>query len=86
MKLGYVSRVSKNDSYSHVILGTHTYKPRDFAGQIALNINNMWGIIKSLVDFFMEQEEGKYVIMRDPNKAVVRIYSVPADTFDEEDN
>ena len=63
MKLGYVSRSVRNDPYSHVVLGTHTYKPRDFAAQLALNVNNMWGIIKSFAEFFMEQPEGKYVIM-----------------------
>ena len=84
MKLGYVSRATRTDPYRHVVLGTHTYKPREFASQIALNVNNMWGIIKMLVDLFMEQPEGKYIIMKDPNKPVVRIYSVPANAFDEE--
>lgn len=83
MKLGFVSRVNRADPTSHVILGTHSYKPRDFAAQIALNMNNMWGIMKMLIDFFMEQSEGKYVIMKDPNKTVVRIYSVPENTFEE---
>jgi hypothetical protein len=30
------------------------------------------------------QEDGKFVVMRDPNKAVVRIYSVPMSTFEED--
>lgn len=34
----------------------------------------------------MELDEGKYVIMRDPNKPVVRIYSVPPNTFEEEES
>jgi hypothetical protein len=32
-----------------------------------------------------DQPEGKYVIMRDPNRAVVRIYGVPMETFEESD-
>ena len=55
MKLGFVSRVNRMDPTSHVILGTHSYKPRDFAAQIALNMNNMWGIMKMLIDFFIEK-------------------------------
>ncbi|TMW67211.1 hypothetical protein Poli38472_012327 [Pythium oligandrum] len=84
MKLGYVSRVNYKDPYSHVLLGMQSYKPDTFATQIALNQNNMWGIIKMLAELLLEQPEGKYVIMKDPNKPVVRIYSVPADTFEEE--
>lgn len=38
-----------------------------------------------MIDLFKEQKEGKYVIMRDPNKPLVKIYSVPPDTFEDED-
>ena len=30
------------------------------------------------------QEDGKYVLMRDPNKAMLNLYSVPPATFDDE--
>lgn len=85
MKLGYVSRVNYKDPYSHVVLGTQSYNPTTFASQLALNQNNMWGIIKMLAELLLEQPEGKYVLMKDPNKPVVRLYSVPQDTFEEED-
>ncbi|KAJ0404347.1 hypothetical protein P43SY_001467 [Pythium insidiosum] len=85
MKLAYVSRVNYKDPYSHVLLGVQSYNPSTFATQIALNQNNMWGIIKMLAELMLEQPEGKYVIMKDPNKPVVRIYSVPANTFEEDD-
>lgn len=86
MKLGYVSRVNTKDPYSHVVLGTQSYNPHTFANQIALNQNNMWGVVKMLAELMLEQPEGKYVLMKDPNKPVVRLYSVPQDTFDEEDD
>ena len=38
-----------------------------------------------LADKFMTLDDGKYVIMKDPNKPIVRIYSVPAETFEDED-
>jgi len=85
MKVGYVSRNSRNDAYSHVILGTHTYKPPEFAQQIALSVNNMWGIVKMLSEFFMEQPEGKYVLMKDPNNPFVRIYGLPEDSSEDEE-
>ena len=84
MKLGFVSRNHRANAASHAILGTHSYKPKEFATQIALNTNNMWGIMKMLIDMFLEQPEGKYVIVKDPNKPIVRIYSVPLETFEEQ--
>ncbi|KNA22902.1 hypothetical protein SOVF_029610 [Spinacia oleracea] len=82
MKLGYVSRVHPRDHFNHVILGVVGYKPRDFASQINLNLNNMWGIVKSIVDLCMKLGEGKYVLVKDPSKPQVRIYEVPADAFE----
>jgi len=88
MKIGYVSRQSRTNAYDHVILGTQFFKPKEFATQITLQQTNMWGIIKMLVELFQGLDNGKYVIMRDPNKPVVRVYSVPMSTFesDEEDD
>ncbi|OQS05630.1 eukaryotic translation initiation factor 3 [Thraustotheca clavata] len=85
MKLGFVTRSNIKDPFSHTILATQSYNPVDFANQTSLNLNNAWGIIKMLVDIFLNQPEGKYVMMKDPNKPVVRIYSVPLNTFDDED-
>ena len=84
MKLGYVSRFNFKDPYSHVVLGMQSYNPNTFATQIALNQNNTWGIIKMLSELLLEQPEGKYVVMKDPNKPIVRLFSVPLDTFEEE--
>ena len=83
MKLGYVSRTARANPYDHIVLATQFYKPREFATQITLNVNNMWGIIKMLVDLLMTYDDGKYVIARDGLKPLVRIYAVPPNTFDE---
>lgn len=82
MKLGYVSRIHPRDHFNHVILAVVGYKPKDFAAQINLNPNNMWGIVKSIVDLCMKLNEGKYVLVKDPSKPQVRIYEVPADAFE----
>jgi len=84
MKIGYVSRKHRTNPHHHVILATQFYKPHEFASQITLMEANMWGTIKMLVDKFMSLDDGKFVIMKDPNKAVLRIYGVPPDTFDDE--
>ncbi|KAI3939903.1 hypothetical protein MKW98_029679 [Papaver atlanticum] len=82
MKLGYVSRVHPRDHFNHSILSMVGYKPKEFATQINLNTNNMWGIVKSIVDLCMKLKEGKYVLVKDPSKPQVRIYEVPADAFE----
>ncbi len=69
-----------------MILATQFYKPTEFAQQITMTLPNMWGIIKMLSDKFLAMEDGKYVLMKDPNKPVVRIYSVPAHTFEDDDD
>lgn len=86
MKIGFVSRVTKNNAYEHAIIATQFSRPKDFATQITLNVGNMWGIIKMLIDLFQKQPEGKYVLMREPNKAVVKLYSVPPGTFEDDDD
>jgi len=85
IKFGYVSRTKPNATDSHVLLGTNVYKPRELAPLINLNIGNAWGIIKAIVDLCLGLEEGKYLLLKDPNKPVVRFYSVPTDAFDEQE-
>eukprot|EP00871_Galdieria_phlegrea_P004449 jgi/Galph1/5004/GphlegSOOS_G3680.1 len=86
LKLGFVSRVSPRDISSHVILGVQSYKPREFAAQIGLNLNNSWGIFLQLVQLCYKhiEEDGKAVIMKDPNKPIIRLYGVPEDAFEDE--
>ncbi|CAI2164168.1 1403_t:CDS:10 [Funneliformis geosporum] len=86
MKLGYVSRVSPKDNQKHVILGTQMYKPRDFTAQMNLSVSNGWGIVRTIVDLCMKLPEGRYVLIKDPNKPLIRLYGVPANTFDAEDD
>eukprot|EP00252_Welwitschia_mirabilis_P007440 TRINITY_DN18800_c0_g1_i2.p1 TRINITY_DN18800_c0_g1~~TRINITY_DN18800_c0_g1_i2.p1 ORF type:complete len:554 (-),score=65.66 TRINITY_DN18800_c0_g1_i2:472-2133(-) len=82
MKLGYVSRIHPRDHFNHAILSVQGYKPKEFAMQINLNTNNMWGIVKSVVDLCLKLSEGKYVFVKDPSKPQVRIYEVPNDAFE----
>lgn len=86
IKFGYVSRVHHRDTSKHVILGTQQFKPTEFANQINLNMENAWGVLRCIVDTCMKLKEGKYLIMKDPNKPVMRIYDIPDDTFESEDD
>lgn len=82
MKIGFVSRAAPNNPTTHQILKSQLYNPKEFSNQIGLTANNMWGIFKSIVDFMMSRPEGKYILLRDPNKPSVRIFSIPMDSFE----
>uniref|UniRef100_A0A061QVG9 Eukaryotic translation initiation factor 3 subunit D n=1 Tax=Tetraselmis sp. GSL018 TaxID=582737 RepID=A0A061QVG9_9CHLO len=81
MKLGYVSRNTPRDNKKHTILGTQACKPKDLAQQMNLNMDNCWGIVRAVVDLCMKLGDGKYLILKDPNKQLLRIYEVPEDAF-----
>ena len=57
-------------------------KPKDFASQINLNMENCWGIIRALVDLCLKLDEGKYLLLKDPNKPIIRLYEIAADAFE----
>lgn len=85
MKIGFVSRATPRNNTDHQILGTQFYRPKDFATQITLPEGNMWGIMRLYINFFSDQKEGKYVIVKDPNKPNIKIYNVPEDTFESDE-
>lgn len=72
MKLGYVSRATPRDNAHHVILGTQVCKPKDFATQINLNMDHCWGIVRALVEMLLKLSDGKYLLVKDPNKELLR--------------
>jgi translation initiation factor 3 subunit D len=52
-----------------------------------LNLNNGWAIVRTFVDMVLKEpvSDGKFVLVKDPNKPIIRLYQVPKDTFEEED-
>jgi translation initiation factor 3 subunit D len=86
VKFGYVTRFNVKDSSRHVILGTQVFKPTEFGQQINLSMDNAWGVIRCILDIVMQQKDGKYLIVKDPNKTLLRLYDIPDNTFDSEDS
>ncbi|GAA97192.1 uncharacterized protein L969DRAFT_69651 [Mixia osmundae IAM 14324] len=86
IKMGYVARGNPKDPNRHVILGSQWFKSKDFAAQLNVNVANGWGIVRTVVDLCLKQNEGKYVLLKDPNKPVIRLYSVPLDAFEQTEN
>ncbi|RKP14575.1 eukaryotic translation initiation factor 3 subunit D [Piptocephalis cylindrospora] len=78
LKFGYVSRVSPSDASKHTILGMQTFKPRDLATQMNLSVSNGWGVAKTIVDLCLQLDDGKYILVKDPNRQVIRLYRLPS--------
>ena len=47
-----------------------------------VSLNNGWGIVRTIADLALKQPEGKYVLVKDPNHGIIRLYRVPEDAFD----
>ncbi|KAL4076273.1 translation initiation factor eIF-3 subunit D [Scleroderma citrinum] len=86
MKVGYISRVNPKDHTRHVILSTASMRPTDFAAQLNVSLANGWGIVRTITDLCMKMPEGKYVLIKDPNKSVIRLYAVPMTAFTTEED
>ena len=84
IKVGFFSREKPNTSTSHELLGVSKFRTADFASQLNLNLNSCWGTFRAIVDIFKKAEPGKYTIVKDPYKPMVRVYSTGAEKQQEE--
>lgn len=52
-----------------------------------LSLSNGWGIVRTISDMVIKNgpPEAKYVLVKDPNKSILRLYEVPAGSLDEDD-
>ncbi|KAG2430947.1 hypothetical protein HXX76_009915 [Chlamydomonas incerta] len=81
IKLGFVSRATTRDVSNHVVLAMHALKPKDCARSFHVDMDNCWGIVRAVCDLLLGLDEGAYLLVKDPNKELLRVYSVPADAF-----
>lgn len=84
--LGFITRLTPHQNQRHALVGMQAYSPEDLSFQINLVPSNMWGIVEHVVDVLSEQDDGKYLIFRDPNENMVRTYALPANAFDDGDD
>ena len=54
-------------------MSTTSTRPADFAAQLNVSLANGWGIVRTVADMCMKQPEGKYVLVKDPNKVRTRL-------------
>lgn len=74
----YISRANPRDPSRHVILSTASMRPTDFAGQLGVSLANGWGIVRTVTDLCMKMPEGKYVLVKDPNKVSGNSITIPS--------
>lgn len=83
-----MSRANPKSNEKHVILGVIGWKPRDFAAQMNLYLSNGWGIVRTIADMCLNHpidgEYAKFVLIKDPNKPLLRLYEVPNGTLEED--
>ncbi|KAJ2904731.1 eukaryotic translation initiation factor 3 subunit D [Zalerion maritima] len=84
MKMGFVSRANAKANDRHVVLGVIGWKPVDFAKQMNLSLSNGWGIVRTIADMCLARGDGKFILVKDPNKNVLRLYEVPSGSLDED--
>ena len=51
---------------------------------MSLQLSNGWGIVRTIADMCLKHGDGKFVLVKDPNKSILRLYEVPAGSFDED--
>ena len=45
-------------------------RPNEFAAQLNMSLMNGWGIVRTIVDLCLKHPDGKYVLIKDPNKVI----------------
>lgn len=85
IQLGWVARQNTSKSTAHDILKTETLPLRAYATTVGLKPKNMWAVLLLIVNKIRSMDEGRYVLMKDPNQQKIRFYRVNADEFENED-
>ena len=57
------------------------FKPKEFAQQMQLHLENSWAVLRCLIHECMQLSTGKYLLLKDPNSQKLLLYSIPEDTF-----
>jgi translation initiation factor 3 subunit D len=89
LKVGFVARKSEEDPWNHNIVSVQTHKVKDLLQQMSISQQTMWSSVCSIIDQIVslpdEPTVGRYLVVKDPSKAAVGIYSIPWDEFEDED-
>ena len=82
IKIGYITRDHFYTPKSHVILGTQDFLPSFLASQVSLDLKNCWGVLYVLIQECLKLEDGKYFLVRDSSKHVLKLYQTSGESED----
>jgi len=82
LKLGWVSRTLARDQNSNSIVAVTKHTTSDFAHEVGVDFQKMWGSLKYILDIARKFDNGKYILLRDPNKKQLVFYKIAMDEFD----
>ena len=77
INLGFASRKDNRSKDEYHLLGVHAIMTRELDTNLTLNYNICWGTFMEILKLINEQENGTFLLVRDPNRAVTRLFSVP---------
>lgn len=71
-----------------MVIGTYGIDTRSFCNQINLSMQQCWAILQETVDviYGYGEQSGEYIFMKDPNKAITRLFKMTAEEDDEDDD
>jgi len=50
-----------------------------------LSLSNGWGIVRTIADMCLNRDDGKFVLVKDPNKSILRLYELPVGSLEDEE-
>ncbi|KAK2195879.1 bifunctional Inositol polyphosphate kinase/Histone deacetylase domain/Eukaryotic translation initiation factor 3 subunit D/Histone deacetylase domain superfamily/Ureohydrolase domain superfamily/Histone deacetylase family/Inositol polyphosphate kinase superfamily [Babesia duncani] len=77
LKLAFVTRRGPNDAENHQILSVQSHTTENLAMQMGFKLRNAWGIVRSIAQLIVRKPDGHYVLLKDPLKPIIRLYSTP---------
>ena len=86
IKIGYITREHFYTPKSHLILGTQDFLPSVLASQVSLDQKNCWGVLYVLIQECLKLEDGKYFIVRDSSKPVLKLYQTSGESEEGSDS
>jgi len=76
IKLGYITRSNPKDFYNHVILAVDYHRTDEFISETNVDLKLLWGTLKHIIDIIRNLDDGKFLILRDPNEKLIHFYRV----------
>ena len=76
IKIAFVSRANASSSRSHTVLGVDTKTPAEFAAQVGLNADTLWGNVAHIVQKLQPLDDGQYAIAKDAGKPSLAVYQI----------